>query len=887
VEQPGSTRKKEEAVTPDRWQQVDHLMEKALELEPDQRTSFLDQACKDDEPLRNELETLLTAHDKAESFLEKPPRDLALGLLRNNSHSSWEQHAVTAGTKLVERYQVVEKIGAGGMGEVYRARDLRLGREVAIKVLPDHLANDSRALDRFEREAKALAALSHNNILTIFDFGSDRGISFAVMELLKGQTLRALISQSQLTWKKAVKIGISTADALAAAHSAKVIHRDLKPENIFITSDGLVRILDFGLAKWVEEAIAPERTDLPTASANASTIAGTVPYMSPEQLRSEPLDGRTDIFSFGCVLYELVSRTKPFQGKSNVDIISAILKEEPPELDSSLPVPAALQEVICRCLKKKPEQRFQTARDLLFALQMIQNESTASRSDPIITSHSPSRLKLLVAILAALATLAIGSLLYQRFTPSSNAVRSLAILPFENAGNDPATEYLSDGIMDGIINSLSQLPQLRVMARGTAFRYKDKDVDPRAAGRELKVEAVVTGRMSQRGEALTISVGLVRVQDGTQLWGHVYNRKVPDIVRLQAEMSSQIAEKLQLKLTGKEKAQIARQYTEDADAYRLYLKGMHHWWKGTREEYEEARKYFEESLEEDPLFALAHVGLGMYFIAMAFDGYLPPNEGMPRGVAALRRALELDNGLGVAHHLIGEYEFVYEWNWQDAEKEHQRGINLDPGNSIGHRGYSWYLTAMGRLDEALDEIRKAQELDPLQRAYSVQTGQTLGLAGQYEKAVAELKKTIRMYPDYDAAHFSLADVYVRMGEFDRAIEENRKAFELLGDQEGADIFNVTGGSEAYWKAMKSIAKRSLGALQEEMKSGYVPPIRLAEAYAQLGDRDAAFDWLEEAYREKSYDLVMLNAVDTWDPIRSDPRFANLVQRIGLPTIHHN
>jgi serine/threonine-protein kinase len=786
---------------------------------------------------------------------------------------------LTTGVILAGRFEILSSLGAGGMGEVYRSKDLRLGRDVAIKVLPEHLASNSDALSRFEREAKAIAALSHPNILAIHDFGSDNHISFAVMELLEGETLRQQMKQSALPWRKSVEIGISTAEGLSAAHSKGVVHRDLKPENIFLTSDGQVKILDFGLARIETKKSSLEESSAETLTQTSpGVVIGTVPYMSPEQVRGEHLDARTDIFSFGCVLFELLSGNSAFARKSVSETIAAILKEDP---DHSYllkrKIPAELELTVTHCLEKNPEQRFQTARDLVFDLKAILSNS----SQPVRKQLFIVRSMIVVIILLAL----IG--LIYIFSKSlsgrpDKAIRSLAVLPFENVNNNPNMEYLSDGITESIINDLAQFSEVRVIARDTVFLYKQNEPDPQKIGRALNVDAVVTGRVIQQDDLLTISANLAQVSDGRQLWGDHFSRNFKETAALQEEISNEIVQTLRLKLTREQKRRLTKNYTENPEAYQSYLRGLHYWWKDEIEDYQKAKEYFQKALDLDPAYPLAHTGIGDLYMAMVQNGWISPKDGWPKAAAAYRKALDIDDAISEAHRGLGLYEFQYEWNWNEAEKEFQQALHLDPGSPRPHFSYSWYLLSLRKMDQAIQEMQLALELDPLSRNFSVQLGQFLALAGRYDEAIQQLKKTAEADPSYFVVYISLSDVYEKKKMYREAIEHSQKAYELMGDEIGAELYANAAGAEGYHKARKEIMEFDLKLLNEDAKSKYVSPVDLASIYAQLGDKDAAFEWLEKAYQDRSRQLSYLRVKNDWLNLRSDPRFIELINRIGIP-----
>src|SRR5579864_9335344 len=572
-------------------------------------------------------------------------------------------------------YEIVAPIGAGGMGEVYRARDPRLDRDVAIKVLPAEVSGDPQALARFQREAKAVAALSHPNILAIFDVGSADGRNYVVTELLEGETLRARLNSSALAWRRAAELGTAIAEGLAAAHSKSVVHRDIKPDNLFLTSDGRIKILDFGLAK-MPQAAAGENETVTQGITQTGMIMGTVGYMSPEQVRGIPAGPASDIFSLGCVLYEMVSSKRAFQGQTAAETMSSILRDPPPDLTASVKeIPSELGRLIAHCIEKNPEERFQSARDLAFGLKAALNSPvSAAAADPVKPANS------------------------------------IAVLPFVNASRDPDTEYLSDGITESIINSLAQLSQLKVTPRGTVFRYKGKDVDPQTAGRELNTRVVLTGRVMQRGETLVVSTELVDVAEGSQLWGERYSRKLADIFELEEEIARKISQSLRMKLTGDEHKRLGKRYTENSEAYQLYLRGRHYWIKRTIDGMKKGAEYFQQAIDIDPGYALAYAGLADCYIMLSSYIAIPPRDGQTKARSAATTAVALDPELAEAHVSWGFIRFLLDWDWAAADRELQRAIELNPANWQGPYWYSIILAAIGKHAEAEVQIRRAQEL---------------------------------------------------------------------------------------------------------------------------------------------------------------------------------
>ncbi|HJZ96339.1 MAG TPA: protein kinase, partial [Candidatus Solibacter sp.] len=562
-------------------------------------------------------------------------------------------------------YEILAPLGAGGMGEVYRARDSRLEREVAIKVLSEDLAKDGTARARFEREAKAVAALNHPNILAIHGFGDENDVAYAVMELLEGETLRARLGRGVPAWQSAVEIAIAVAEGLAAAHTKSIVHRDLKPENIFLTADGRVKILDFGLATWTEPASLSEETAALTLT-QPGMVVGTVAYMSPEQARGMQAGTTSDIFSLGSVLYEMLTGTRAFARATTADTMSAILNEAPSRISgTNRQIPQELEQLVWHCLEKYPAARFQSARDLAFSLRSVGSRSSAAATAP------------------------------------ADAIESLAVLPFVNAGGNPDTEYLSDGIAENLINSLTQVPNLRVVPRSKAFRYKGQDVDPEQVGRELKVSALLTGRVLMRGDVLSVQAELVDIARDRQLWGERFQRKAADIFTVEEEITKQIAEKLRVKLSGQSRERILKRHTEDTEAYHLYLKGRFHWNKRTGDGLRRAIEYFQAAIEKDPSYALAYAGLADGFLVLGFYDPNPARGYASRGKAAAARALELSPDLAEALSPMGLLLAVLDWNWAEAERLHKRAVELNPDFWLGHTHYAMLLSALGRHEEAL------------------------------------------------------------------------------------------------------------------------------------------------------------------------------------------
>jgi eukaryotic-like serine/threonine-protein kinase len=769
-------------------------------------------------------------------------------------------------------YEIIAQIGAGGMGEVYKARDTRLNRDIAVKVLPEHLAKDPEALARFEREAKAVAALSHPNILVLYDVGSAGSVHYAVTELLEGETLRDRLRRGPLAWRKATELGSAIAEGLAAAHAKGIVHQDIKPGNIFLTSDGRVKILDFGLAQ-IRTAPAPSE-DTATLVQASQTVTGTIGYMSPEQVRGEKVEAASDIFSLGCVLYEVVTGRRAFEGKSVTDTMAAILKEDPPAVaDSENASPPELARVIERCLAKDPARRFHSAHDLAFAMEALSGSSERQRAAPL---QPRVRWRVAAAIAVVLLILAGAGTYYWR--AHATAIDSLAVLPFVNASGSQDADWLSDGITDSLIDSLSGLPNLKVMSRSAVFRYKGKDADPRTAGRELGVRAVLVGRITQRGDSLSVNAELVKVDDDSQLWGDLYDRKLVDVLAVQRDIVAQIAGKLRAKLSSEQKTELARGRTENPEAYQLYLKGRYYASKFDTENLKKGYSYFQQAVALDPNYALAYDGLAYYY-ELVEDLHFPVDEVMPKAKAAARKALDIDDSIAESHVEMGSVDTMYDFDWAGAEREFKRAIELNPNYAPAHEYYSWYLIAVGRATEAVAESRRAEELDPLSAEISSFTGWWLYYARRYDEAASQLGKCLDLDPNYTNCHWLLGQTYQQQGRFSEALRANAKALQIdpgwnWATTESARVDALSG--------RRAEAQRGLDDLLALSKHSVVSNYMLAGVYAGLGDKGRALDKLEQAFSERSFFFDFIKSDPDMDSLRAEPRFQELVRRMNFP-----
>ncbi|HUP61439.1 MAG TPA: protein kinase [Thermoanaerobaculia bacterium] len=770
-------------------------------------------------------------------------------------------------------YEIVQPIGSGGMGDVYRARDSRLDRDVAVKVLPERFVHDSEARMRFEREAKAVAALTHPNILAIHDYGSDEAAAFSVTELLEGQTLRHRIMQGAIPWRRAVEIGAEIADGLAAAHAKGIIHRDLKPENIFLTSEGRVKILDFGLSQLVRPDTKSEDFDpssMPTApmKSDPQAVIGTAGYMAPEQLRGEPVDATTDIFAFGCVLYEMISGRPAFIRGTLIDSLSAILTDTPDVFTQTQKlIPFELARVVQRCLEKSRGERFQSARDLAFALRAIGTSTS-------LTFEAPEERRKRKWIWGSVAlALIVGTGVAYYFTrheitiaPSAAPAqqsRSLAILPFVNATGDREAEYLSDGITETLINTISQVPGVRVMSRTSVFHYKGRDADPRRVGRELNVSAVVSGRVETIGDRLVVSAELIDANDNSQIWGNRYQAARADLFAVQQWIASEIARMLRLTLTGREQQILAKRHTTDPRAYELYLKGRFQWNKRDTEGLYKAIEFFNQAIEIDPQYALAHAGLADCYNLLDIWAGLPTKETFPKAKAAAQKALSIDNDLAEAHTSLAYAIHTYEWDWTEAERQYRRAIELNPNYATAHQWYAEFLTATGRFDEAEREGKKALELDPMSPIIHAVVGWNYTMARRYDRAIEQCRRTTQLFPSFSAGHAYLGLAYLESGKPREAIAALNKAIELLD----IVVFR-TWLVRAYLAAGdRESAERIVAKLDERGRREYLPPYYMAALHAHVGNRARALQELKRAVDERTGALVWVNVDPAMDPLR--------------------
>ena len=796
------------------------------------------------------------------------------------------------------------------MGEVFLAEDTELERLIALKVLPEDLANDTERMRRFVQEAKTASALNHPNIITIYEIGKTDDTHFIATEYIEGETLHSRLKSEPMSLKSVLDVAIQVASALDAAHRAGIIHRDIKPENVMIRPDGLVKILDFGIAKLTEkkaESIDAEAaTAIKAEGTSPGMIIGTASYMSPEQAKGKPVDARSDIFSFGVVLYEMLTGKQPFNGENSLDVIGSILNKEPVPLNQLAPdIPRELQRIVEKSLRKDREQRYQTAKDLLIDLKDVKQdlelqnkqERTAApnREEPktqILSAttsnalHTTSSAEYVAneikshksgfaigLIVLLFASIGLGYWFFSSRSSNTSQIESIAVMPFVNESGNSDVEYLSDGMTETLISSLSQIPKLNVKARSSVFRYKGKESDAQTVGKELNVQALLIGRVVQRGSDLVLYVELVDAVTENSLWKQTYNKTMTNLVALQSDIAYDVANKLKVKLSGIDEQKLAKNYTENNEAYRFYLKGRFYWYKRSPDGFRKAIEYFKQAIAIDPNYALAYTGLAdSYSLLPVYDRNVKATETMPQAKEAALKALSLDDNLAEAHASLGLILDIFDYDWVGSEQHYRRAIQLNPNAPSPHQWLGEMLVNIGRFDEGLAEGRRAIELDPFSLIANMALGIKLNSARRFDEAIIQLQKTLALDPNFADVNYFLFEAYANKKMYAEAVAAYVKQKELDGDP----ITEI--------EAMKAAFAKSgwQGFLRH--RSSYleaVSPDELADYYARLGDKDKAIASLEKAYEERNEGLTFLKVDARYDNLRDDPRFQDLLRRVGF------
>jgi serine/threonine-protein kinase len=790
--------------------------------------------------------------------------------------------------KAFGHYEVLSPLGTGGMGEVYLARDTLLDRQVALKFLPADIAHDQQRLRRFVQEAKAASSLTHPNIAHIYEIGEADGTRFIAMEYVEGKSLDQRINGAPLKTTEMLQIASQAADALSEAHAKGIVHRDIKSANIMLTTRGQVKVLDFGLAKILSSSESPGVTEVPTQlKTTPGLVIGTLPYMSPEQALGQEIDHRSDIFSLGVVLYEMATGRLPFSGKTAPETISLITSAQPVAAARfNYDLPTEFDRIIRKCLEKDRERRYQSATDLVVDLENLRRDSQSGATvvqRRAAGSLRESRRSLLFVVALIALVLTAGLVLFYwtktRSQRGSQHIESIAVLPFVNSSGDLNSEYLSDGVTESIINSLSQLPRLRVMARTTVFRYKGKEVEPETVGRELQVDAVLTGRVLRQGDTLIVQADLMNVADGSQLWGEHYTRKLVDVFAIQDEIAQQITDRLRLRLTGAEQKLVTKHYTESTEAYDLYLQGRYFWGKRNQEGFEKAVEYYQQAVTLDPNYALAYVGLASSYASLGgVLGYRAPKETFPKSKEFALKAIALDETLAEAHSELATYALNYEWNWSEAEREYKRAIEINPNYGFAHSGYGTYLEALGRFDEAISERQLAYKFDPLSPFAAADVGYPNYYARRYDVAVQHYQKGLELDPNFSWGHLWIGQVYVAKGMFKEALDEISQAIKLSGGDTRA---KATLGYAYAVSGRREDALKVLDELKNASQQRYVSPYYIALIYVGLGQDQEAIAWLQKARDERQPYLILMKVEPVFDRLHSNSEFIAIERSVGL------
>lgn len=854
-------------ITPQQRQRLKKLFDEALKVESSRRAAFVARECAGDEWLLDELRSLLAVHDEATDFLEAPP-------------PGDRQDTSTEG-RPINRYTIIRPLGEGGMGKVYLALDRRLGREVALKFLPTDTPHSRELLARLLQEARVAATLKHPNICVVYEMaGPGDEQPFIAMEYVEGGTLRQRLSRKRMKLNEALDVAVQVASALTAGHKRGVVHRDIKPDNIMLGGDGSVKVLDFGLAKLTrQEALTPpeEAGAPPPAKTEPGAVMGTVDYMSPEQLRGLEVDARTDIWSLGVVLYLMVAHKHPFKGPTTSDTIAAVIGKEPAPLSSDAGlVSAELERVIRKALAKNRKERYQSAEKMAADLRRFRE------SVETVGTFPRHRKRWKVAAAAVLLTVSAFAYYFYSTRKDSVAANSIAVLPFVDDDPQPDTEYLSEGLTDNLINDLSKFSNLRVVARTSVFHYKGREVDPRKIGRELKVQVILMGRILRRGDTITVNIELMDVRDNRHLGGGHYSDRESELISLQKRLSQEVFQYLQLNLKGFVRRQEAPKYTDNAEAYRLYLLGRYFWNKRSEEGFRKSIEYFQQAIEKDPHFAPSFAGLADAYFVLGQWSAEPLKEATGNARQAVLRSLELDDELPEAHIAFGDIKLYYDYDWDGARAEYERAIVLGPSSAYAHNNYALYFSFTGQHDAALAESTRAQQLDPLSIYINASAAEVLFLARDYDRAIEQCRRVLEI-DESVGARLTLGWSYEQKGMYTEAIEEFQQYHRLAGDPETLDVLahaHARAGDVHKARALLDEMKRGARPRGAKRRGAIVDPSAYAIIHLGLDEENQAFDLLEKAYEYRSPNLTLLHTHPYFDRYRSEPRFIDLLKRVG-------
>jgi eukaryotic-like serine/threonine-protein kinase len=855
-------------MTPARLQTVEEIFHAALDQEPDRVGAFLDAACEGDEVLRRKVEALLASHQRAGAFIETPVAGIATRIIENGQADLLVGHTIG-------HYKISKRIGTGGMGEVYLATDMTAGRKAALKLLPTRFTSDAERLKRFQQEAHALVGLNHPNILTVYEIGEDHSTHYIASELIEGDTLRQRLMRGRMELRETVDVAIQVASALAAAHETGIVHRDIKPENIMLRPDGYVKVLDFGIAKLAESAFAGATADgagsMTFAETNLGSILGTVRYMSPEQACGAPIDKRTDVWSLGVVLYEMVTGHAPFTGETPGEVMASILEKEPPPLTSYIAhTPAELQQIISKTLRKEREERYQSAHELLEALRDLRHKLEFKAE----LKRSTAAPKLAAFIM--LAAIVVGAFFAFRMS-RHRAVplppfpeKSIAVLPFLDLSQGKDQEYFCDGMSEEILDALAKVDGLRVVARTSSFSFKGKNPDVSDLGKKLNVENVVEGSVRRDGNRVRISAQLINARNGLQLWSETYERELQGVFALQAEITRAIVDALKIKLA----ISLPAHEQRNTEGYDLYLQGLYFSNKSSEEDLRKALSFFQRSLEKDPTFSRAWTGIAKVWFFLA-DVHVKPLDAYPQSKAAALKAIALDEKDAEAHCYLGEAKRILDWDLTGEDAELNRALQLDPNSASVHFFLALLPLFRGELKEGLGLVLEAEKLDPLSPIISYVATAAYLADKRIDEAIIAGQRTQRLDPHYFYLDSNLAAAYREKGNFTEAIALYTKAQE-------EQRFPSSGLAITYARmGQQAEAKKILDQLLQERQTRYVSAQTIAAVYVAFGEKEEAFRWLERAAAEHCGTLQWIAFLPEFAALRSDTRFPQFLRRIGV------